>query len=462
MNGPVVSVVIPCYNGSVFLAECLRSVQQQETHCEIILVDDGSTDDSVEQARALLRGGLTRMLVVNQHNQGPAAARNTGLRLAQGKYVCFLDVDDQLGSGFCSSAVQLLESDPTLVAVFSQIEIVDAHRQVLPWQQELMEASLPSNIVLRTEAARDIGGFPTQRAFRGQAAGEDYVFRSQLAAHGKVVKILKPLFKYRAQRGSHFDFFLDRVSLREGRLEFSRMSQEESDGSLLAAVREYQQAVHQRALARTGGLMEAALGAGLKYHLLSEQFAPVQGFLHPYEGFVLYWLAKHWPCNGRVVEIGSFKGRSTCWLATGSKEGGRAKVAAVDHFRGSPEHQLGGSHEDPDIIAHGSTLPTIQANLKKNDLADWVTIHAGDSTEIARGWSEPIRLLFIDGDHSYEATAHDFNTWTRFVVQRGLVIFHDVQVWPGVTRFHTELCSQQSNWRSLGCYHTLGIMERRS
>ncbi len=51
----------------------------------------------------------------------------------------------------------------------------------------------------------------------------------------------------------------------------------------------------------------------------------VGGFLHPMEGFALYWLAKHWPLEGAVVEIGSFKGLSTSWLAHGCKEGKRAR-----------------------------------------------------------------------------------------------------------------------------------------
>lgn len=245
---PLVSVVIPCYNGSAYLKDCLASVQQQKVACEIIVVDDGSKDDSANEARRLLQGS-PHAYVVSQANQGPAAARNTGLRLARGKYICFLDVDDQYAPEFCSTAADLMDADPDIAAVCSQIEIIDSHREVEVWQRECIEHSLPSNILMRTEAARQIGGFPTHPAFRGEAAGEDIAFRSHLPAHGKVVKMMKPLMRYRVQRGSHFDFFMDRCRMVDGKMEFTRKSKEETDGSLALARRQYDQAVAQRALA---------------------------------------------------------------------------------------------------------------------------------------------------------------------------------------------------------------------
>lgn len=201
MPCPLVSVVIPCYNGSGYLADCIGSVLAQSTHCEIIVVDDGSTDHSWEQARTLLQDHGAGY-VLGQANLGPAVARNTGLRMAQGKYVGFLDVDDQYGPTFLNTAVQVMEADPTVVAVFCEIELLNAHRPVEAWQKEVIEQSLPSNLLTRTETVRNIGGFPTHPAYRGQAAGEDCAFRLQLPAHGKVVKICKPLFKYFMQRGS--------------------------------------------------------------------------------------------------------------------------------------------------------------------------------------------------------------------------------------------------------------------
>lgn len=218
-----------------------------------------------------------------------------------------------------------------------------------------------------------------------------------------------------------------------------------------AAEREFVQALNAS---------NATISAADNYKLLSNRFEGVEGFLQPFEGFALYWLAKHWPGVGRTVEVGSFKGRSTCWLATASRDGDREKVVAVDHFRGSAENQAGGSHEDADIVASGSTLGTMRATLERFGLTEWVDILVGSSADVSRGWSQPIRLLFIDGDHSYDGAKADFVAWSPFVVPYGLVVFHDVRTWPGVTKLFEELRSRETEWRVVGQQFTLGVLER--
>src|SRR5262245_20076734 len=127
MDDPLISAIIPCYNGSAFLRDSVRSVLEQRVPCEVIMVDDGSTDDSLDRARFLMREYPGSAVLAAQPNQGPAAARNTGLRLARGKYVCFLDVDDQYAPGFFTEALRLLENDPAVAAIFCQVELVQAH-----------------------------------------------------------------------------------------------------------------------------------------------------------------------------------------------------------------------------------------------------------------------------------------------------------------------------------------------
>lgn len=94
MNGPLVSVVIPCHNAARWLPETLASALGQTwPHQEIILVDDGSTDDSLSVARSYECRGVT---ILTQSNRGAAAARNAGLRAARGDFLQFLDADDVL------------------------------------------------------------------------------------------------------------------------------------------------------------------------------------------------------------------------------------------------------------------------------------------------------------------------------------------------------------------------------
>jgi predicted O-methyltransferase YrrM len=460
MSSPLVSVVIPCYNGSAYLDDCSRSVLEQTRDCEVIVIDDGSTDETLDRAKALVAEHPTRALVACQGNQGPAAARNTGLRLARGKYVAFLDVDDQYLPGFFAAAVPLLEADPSVVMVTCRIELVESHRPVEAWQVQVLERCLPGNLIVRTDAARRVCGFPLHPAFRGPGAGEDVAFRRQVSRLGKTLKLDRPFYRYRARRGSHFDFFLDRVTLQDGRLGLAFLSEEERNGSLEEANRLYDESVRELAVAATVETLRTSLTAAAAFERLRSRLARVEGFLHEIEGFMLYCLAGAWPVEGRVVEVGSFKGRSTCWLASGCQEAGRGRVAAVDHFRGSPEHQPGGSHPDRDVTATGSTRQTFDDNVKQMGLADWVEVHAGGSAERSASWTEPIRLLFLDGDHAYEAVEADFLSWSRCVVCHGLVVFHDVGVWPGVTKLYTQVCRDRDHWKELCRVNSLGVLEK--
>lgn len=91
---PNISVIIPVYNGERFVGRCIESVKAQTyTDWEMILVDDGSQDRSLEVCR-MYAGSDDRIRVIHQENAGPGMARNTGLECAKGKYVVFIDSDD--------------------------------------------------------------------------------------------------------------------------------------------------------------------------------------------------------------------------------------------------------------------------------------------------------------------------------------------------------------------------------
>ena len=108
-TSPLVSVIMPVYNGERFLAEALRSVLAQDYQpLEIVVVDDGSTDGT--RAIAAQFGAMVRY--VYQTRGGPAAARNTGLQLAQGEVVAFLDVDDAWPAGKLRRQVGYLVAHP--------------------------------------------------------------------------------------------------------------------------------------------------------------------------------------------------------------------------------------------------------------------------------------------------------------------------------------------------------------
>jgi len=118
---PLISVIIPVYNGAEFLPEAIANVLAQgQDSLEIIVVNDGSTDETAEIATQL--NGPIRY--VDQPNQGPAAARNYGLTLAQGEFIAFLDVDDQWPPDKLS--LQL-----AAFAVRPEVDIVNGYVQLL-------------------------------------------------------------------------------------------------------------------------------------------------------------------------------------------------------------------------------------------------------------------------------------------------------------------------------------------
>jgi MMP 1-O-methyltransferase len=192
-----------------------------------------------------------------------------------------------------------------------------------------------------------------------------------------------------------------------------------------------------------------------------EELHPVGGFLNSLEGYTLMLLASEGPAVGEIVEIGSYMGRSTCFLAKGSKSMRREKVTAVDHFVGSPEHQKDGSAESPTLLEEGTTFNRFQANIEAAGVADYVTPIVASSEEGVQDWNQPIRLLFIDGDHSYEESKKDFELWSPYVVPGGLVCFHDIEQWPGVTQFYKELIATNLEFEGFFTALSLAIVQKR-
>jgi predicted O-methyltransferase YrrM len=193
-----------------------------------------------------------------------------------------------------------------------------------------------------------------------------------------------------------------------------------------------------------------------EYVVLSKKLAGVRGWLQELEAFALYLLAAEGPAAGAIVEIGSFMGRSTIVLATGSMSSRREKVTAVDHFRGSPEHQI-----NPALVAERVVYNHFMQNLRKAGVAEHVQPIIASSQEAVAGWQGPIRLLFIDADHAYESTKQDFQLWSPFVVPGGLIAFHDVGSWPGVTQFYNELLGSGQGWEQILLVQTLRVVQKQ-
>lgn len=110
------SIIIPVYNAAPLLNRCLDSIFNQTTTYtyEVILVDDGSTDNSIEIIKSRKEKNIT---LFQQKNSGPSVARNKGIELAKGKFIAFLDADDYWLNGFIEKTLSFIISDNNLVAV---------------------------------------------------------------------------------------------------------------------------------------------------------------------------------------------------------------------------------------------------------------------------------------------------------------------------------------------------------
>ena len=110
------SIIIPVYNAALLLNRCLDSIFNQSTHYsyEVILVDDGSTDNSVD----VIKGRKEKNIILfQQQNAGPSAARNKGVEMANGRYVTFIDADDYWEDGYIESLIGFLDGNEECVAV---------------------------------------------------------------------------------------------------------------------------------------------------------------------------------------------------------------------------------------------------------------------------------------------------------------------------------------------------------
>jgi len=121
---PKVSVVIPTYNCAQYITEAIESVLNQTyKDIEIIVVDDGSTDNTKEILLTYIEEGLIQYIF--QNNQGPGSARNTGIKESQGEFIAFLDADDTIESTSVNERVEMLKKYKEISLVFTDFFVLD-------------------------------------------------------------------------------------------------------------------------------------------------------------------------------------------------------------------------------------------------------------------------------------------------------------------------------------------------
>ena len=170
----------------------------------------------------------------------------------------------------------------------------------------------------------------------------------------------------------------------------------------------------------------------------------VPGLLYGMEERWLFDAAWSLPRSANMVEVGSFKGRSTCCLAFGCT-GTNKHVYAVDTFDGNSWD-----------FAERGFLEDFRQNVSRCGLSRYVTPLVGSSNEVGKEWNKPIDLLFIDGSHRYEDVLSDFYAFFPHVAEGGIVAFHDVsEHWPEVLKAWHEVIKGQLS--EVGYFNFIGF-----
>lgn len=166
----------------------------------------------------------------------------------------------------------------------------------------------------------------------------------------------------------------------------------------------------------------------------------VEGFLSGREEGFLYNMAKD--CKeGVIVEIGSWKGKSTVCLGMGSKAGSRARVYTIDPHRDTSTQKLYGIT---------SSYAEFKNNIQAAGVNDVVSAIIKTSKEAAQIFNEPIEFLFIDGDHDYEAVKLDFQLWYPKVIYGGFIAFHDCDFSGPRKVIEKYILSDPSHFKDIG------------
>lgn len=208
----IVSVVIPTYNSAGFLKETIDSVLSQDIeNLDLIIVDDGSTDQTVATARSY----GDRVRVITQSNQGVCAARNCGLAAAKGKYICFLDHDDYWRQNKIRAQLLQFQKDPELGVVYSEFlrwqadgrgefhappgaqipdsEAIDDEFSGWIYHHLLSDCwVLTSSAMIKMEALTKIGAFDLNLPY-----GEDWDLWLRLSQQFRFAKLKHPYVLYR-------------------------------------------------------------------------------------------------------------------------------------------------------------------------------------------------------------------------------------------------------------------------
>ena len=173
----------------------------------------------------------------------------------------------------------------------------------------------------------------------------------------------------------------------------------------------------------------------------------IDGWLSDGEGELLYELAKGVPSGQAIVELGSWKGKSTVWLAKGTEAGQRNKVYSIDPHSGSKAHVSEGER---------NTYTVFLTNLTKAGVQATVVPLVTNSDKATRRWREGVGLLWIDASHEYEDVKHDFLSWKQHLLPGAIIALHDCDK-PGPAQVIEEYLNHSGDFTTIQSVDTITV-----
>ena len=159
------------------------------------------------------------------------------------------------------------------------------------------------------------------------------------------------------------------------------------------------------------------------------KFDSIKGFLAHEEGLFLYELTKKYCLKNFAVEVGSYCGKSACYIGQACKEN-KTYLMTIDHHRGSEEQQYGEEYFDPDEYNYEKeivdTLPTLLKNIQKFQFEEVILPIVNSSELASKEIQNNIDLVFIDGSHTFESARKDYVSWKNKIRIGGILAIHDV------------------------------------
>jgi MMP 1-O-methyltransferase len=186
-----------------------------------------------------------------------------------------------------------------------------------------------------------------------------------------------------------------------------------------------------------------------------ERARTVPGYIGELEFRALGLLAAGAPQRGVTVEIGSFKGKSTVALASIAARCGLGPVISIDPHTAP-------SVTDPMLGGQPSSFDDFLTTLRTTGIESQVEVHRAPSKDVAVGWNRPIRLLWIDGDHTYAGAKQDFELFSPHLVEGAIVALHDtLHEFEGPIRVFVEDILGSDRFGPAGFFHTIGWAQYR-